>query len=95
MLKSIFIKGKVISKPKAKLELWLKESGYHKVSEMYPGAVLAESLIDDYFRDYPERAAERVIAEHHATALNWVSDYIEESDDEEPDVTKENDENWS
>lgn len=72
-----------LSKPRCRFERWLRDQGYEAASEMYPAAVQALSLVDDYLREYPEHALMQIIVEHHAKLIGWVSDYQDDEPDEE------------
>lgn len=78
-----------ISLPKRRFERWLFEQGYEAASELYPGAVEAITLVDEYLRECQEHALMKKLIEYHAEAIGWVSDYKDEEEEEEPEVQEE------
>ena len=82
-MQSRFIDGEPISKPAYQFERWLRSQNYESVTEMYPAAVPAVALIDDYLQEYPERRGVRGIIIHHAEEIGWISDYRDVEDDED------------
>ena len=84
--RSSFIKGSgPLSKAEKKFEQWLTNEGYQAVSDMYPAAVEVITLVDDYIREFPERAADRRELEQHSEDIGFVSDYVDDEIDIEED----------
>ncbi len=78
-----------LSLPKRRFERWLLDQGYEAASEMYPGAVEVTALVDEYLRECPEHALMKILIDHHAKAIGWVSDYVPDEADEEESETQE------
>jgi hypothetical protein len=75
-----------ISKLKQRFEAWLTDMNYDGCTELYPAAVLASALVDEYLQEYPEHGKHKEAIEQHAEEIGWVSDYGAEEDDEiDPD----------
>ena len=64
---------------------------YESVSDAYPAAVLAISLVDEYLDDCTEYARFRVLIEQHAENIGWISNYEfeDETDDDIVDPEEE------
>lgn len=88
--RSDFGKHNPISKAKKRFEDWLQRQGYEECADMYPAAVEAVSLVDEYLREYPDHEEDRSVLEHHAEGIGWVSDYQGEEEDtddvDDPDL---------
>ena len=74
MTKSKFLKKTKIAHYLVEFEAWLVEGGYFRSAEGYPGAVLADTLVHDYFREFTDRRNYRHEVDEHAGRIGWLSD---------------------
>lgn len=95
MPRSKFVKGGRVTKATRRFEAWLLENAYQSASEMYPGAVEAETLVYDYINEFPERTSEETAVENHAKEIGWISDYASEVEDPEDQEEIDPEEDWS
>jgi hypothetical protein len=70
----------------ARFKRWLRSRGYSFVSEDYPAAVHASTLVDEFLDEYPEFVRARHNIEHTLERMGgYVSDYAPLDSGDEPD----------
>jgi hypothetical protein len=72
---------------------WLKANHYEAASELYPGAVHASELVEDFIASYPSYEGSRDLLSTHAKVVGWVSDYSPQVDPEDL-IDDEADDEW-